>query len=148
MKNIFVFYVKTNKNTNFSPVYNKKKLLTEKDCKLNFYSYCINRLQDIKNQTPRTFENSYFIFLPSDCSHLNEIIKFDNSKEYVLINIERLTKNKFFKENFRSFLKEINGEKIFEDIDLLICDSMESFDENEELNQDFFTFYKYEIFKK
>jgi hypothetical protein len=146
-KQIFVYYVKANGNTSFSPVYNKKKLLTEKDYKSNFYANCMKQLESIKNQIPRTFKNSYFIFFPGDSSYLHEIIKFHSSEEYVLINIEKIPKYKYLKENFRSFIKEINGEEIFEDIDLLISDSFENVESLVE-EDNFFTFYRPEIFKK
>lgn len=147
-KQIIVYFVKSNRNTSFSPVYNKKKLLTEKGCKSNFYNHCMKILENIKTQTPRTFKNSYFIFLPNQSSYLNEIIRFNNSKEYVLIHIEKMPEYKFLKENFRSFIEEINGEEIYEDIDLLIDDlfGFEHAHNNED--DDIFTFYKHEILKK
>jgi hypothetical protein len=146
-KQIFVYYIKTNKNTSFSPVYNKKNLLTEKDCKSNFYANCIKKMENIKNQIPRTFNNSYFIFFPGDNSYLHEIIKFNSLEEYVLINIEKMPDYKYFKENFRSFIKEINKKEIFEDIDLLINDSFEIVEGLAEDNS-LFTFYRPEIFRK
>lgn len=145
-KQIFVYYVKANRNTSFSPVYNKKKLLTEKDCKSNFYANCIKKLESIKNQIPRTFNNSYFIFFPGDSSCLHEIIKFNSSEEYVLIYIEKMAEHKYLKENFRSFIKEINKEEIFEDIDLLINDSFENVEGADE--DSLFTFYRPETFRK
>jgi hypothetical protein len=146
-KQIFVYYVKANGNTSFSPVYNKKKLLTEKDYKSNFYANCMKKLESIKNQIPRTFKNSYFIFFPGNSSYLHEIIKFNSSEEYVLINVEKLPEYKYLKKNFRSFIKETNGEEIFEDIDLLISGSFENA-ENLVEEDNFFTFYRQEIFKK
>lgn len=145
-KQIFVYYVKTNGNTSFSPVYNKKKLLTEKDCKSNFYANCIEKMEIIKNQIPRTFKNSYFIFFPGDSSFLNEIIEFNSSEEYVLIHIEKMPKHKHFKEHFITFIKEINKEEMFEDIDLLMFDLFESAEGLDEMNS--YIHYRKAIFKK
>ncbi len=147
-KQIFVYYVKSNRNTSFSPVYNKKKLLTEKDCKSNFYANCMKQLESIKNQIPRTFKNSYFIFFPGDSSYLHEIIKFNSSEEYVLISIEKIPEYKYLKENLRSFIKEINEEKIFEDIDLLIDDSFGFENANDNEENSVFTIYRCENFRK
>jgi hypothetical protein len=147
-KQIFVYYVKASGNTSFSPVYNKKKILIEKDCKSNFYANCMKQLESIKNQIPRTFKNSYFIFFPGDSSYLHEIIKFHSSEEYVLINIQKIPEYKYLKENFRSFIKEINGEEIFEDIDLLIDDSFGFENANDNEENSVFTIYRCENFRK
>jgi hypothetical protein len=144
MKQIFIFYIKADEDINFSPTfktYNKRNLLTEKKNEKNFYNICFKKIENFKKQAPRTFKNSYFIFLPSRESFLREIIIYDNLKEYVFFHMEHLGCNKLFENNFMNFLKKINDEDFFENVELF---SDNSFEHQEEIS----AFYKYEILKK
>jgi len=123
MKNVLIHYINISPETNFNKI--NLNLLLENKCN-NFFSHSINYFNDLKNQCPNICKNNSHLFIPYRDMSLRPIetlpYKENQSKKYLsaFFDINNNISFNLFIENYKDFIKKINGKNFFNNIEIFI----------------------------